>query len=170
MYNLILSLRPEWGFKKKTEDDSMYTKEQLSELTSIEKIKFVATQGVNDKKELFDLAGTSEYRKDLADTFKNDKSNFRIAVVVDMWLTGFDVPSLSVMYIDKPIQKHTLIQTISRVNRVFKGKDKGVVVDYIGFYQELLEAMKVYGNIKDIPIEEINLSLDIFKKRVSSFK
>jgi len=167
MYNLILSLRPEWGYKKKTVDDSMYTKEQLSELTSIEKIKFVATQGANDIKELFDLAGTSEYRKDLADTFKNDKSNFRIAVVVDMWLTGFDVPSLSVMYIDKPIQKHTLIQTISRVNRVFKGKDKGVVVDYIGFYQELLEAMKVYGNIKDIPIEEINLSLDIFKNELA---
>jgi type I restriction enzyme R subunit len=167
MYNLILSLRPEWGVKKKTEDDSKYSKEQLSELTAVERIKFVATQGPNDKKELFDLAGTSEYRKDLAEIFKNEKSNFKIAVVVDMWLTGFDVPSLSVMYIDKPIQKHTLIQTISRVNRVFKGKDKGVVVDYIGFYQELLEAMKVYGNIKDIPIEEIDLSLDIFRNELA---
>lgn len=167
MYKLILSLRPEWGTKKKTDDDTRYTKEQLSELTSIEKIKFVATQAANDSKELFDLAGSSEYRKDLADIFKNDKSNFKLAVVVDMWLTGFDVPSLSVMYIDKPIQKHTLIQTISRVNRVFKGKEKGVVVDYIGFYQELLEAMKVYGNIKDIPIEEVNLSFDIFKNELA---
>ena len=63
--------------------------------------------------------------------FKNNNSNFKIAVVVDMWITGFDVPSLAVMYIDKPLQKHTLIQTISRVNRVFEGKDKGLVVDYI---------------------------------------
>ena len=67
------------------------------------------------------------------------------------------------MYIDKPIRKHNLIQTISRVNRVFKGKDKGIVVDYIGFYQELIEAMKLYGNIKDVPIEEINFSYDILK-------
>lgn len=167
MYNHILRLRPEWGTKKKTNDDAKYTTEQLSELISVEKIKFVATQGVNDNSELFDLAGTSEYRKSLANIFKNEKSNFKIAVVVDMWLTGFDVPSLSVMYIDKPIQKHTLIQTISRVNRVFKGKDKGIVVDYIGFYKELLEAMKIYGNIKDIPIEEVSLSFDIFKNELA---
>jgi type I restriction enzyme R subunit len=167
LFKIIQKLRPEWYEKKKTEDDSKYSKEELSEMVAIEKVKFVATQGVNDEKELFDLAGTSEYRKELAEIFKNDKSNFKIAVVVDMWLTGFDVPSLSVMYIDKPIRKHTLIQTISRVNRVFKGKEKGVVVDYIGFYQELLEAMKLYGNIKDVPVEEINLSYDIFQNELS---
>jgi len=167
LYKLVLALRPNWGLKKKSEDDSLLSREELSELAAVEKVKFVATQGVNDHKELYDLAGTSEYRKELADIFKNEKSNFKIAIVVDMWLTGFDVPSLSVMYIDKPIRKHTLIQTISRVNRVFKGKDKGVVVDYIGFYQELLEAMKLYGNIKDIPIEEVNLSLDIFQNELA---
>jgi len=167
LYKIILELRPEWNKKQKTEDDTIYTKEELSEMVSVEKIKFVATQGVNDEKELFDLAGSSEYRKELAEIFKNDNSNFKIAIVVDMWLTGFDVPSLSVMYIDKPIRKHTLIQTISRVNRVFKGKDKGVVVDYIGFYQELLEAMKMYGNVKDVPVEEINLSYDIFQNELS---
>jgi len=167
LFKIIQRLRPEWYEKKKTEDDSKYSKEELSEMVAIEKVKFVATQGVNDEKDLFDLAGSSEYRKELAEIFKNDKSNFKIAVVVDMWLTGFDVPSLSVMYIDKPIRKHTLIQTISRVNRVFKGKEKGVVVDYIGFYQELLEAMKLYGNIKDVPVEEINLSYDIFQNELS---
>lgn len=167
LYKLILALRSDWGNKKKTEDDKNYSSQILSELPEIEKVKFVATQAPNDSKELFDLAGNSDYRRNLADIFKNEKSNFRIAIVVDMWLTGFDVPSLSVMYIDKPIQKHTLIQTISRVNRVFKGKDKGVVVDYIGFYQELLEAMKLYGNIKDIPLEEINLTLDIFKNELA---
>ena len=69
-----------------------------------------------------------------------------------MWVTGFDVPSLSVMYIDKPLQKHTLIQTISRVNRVFEGKDKGLVVDYIGFKQDMMEAVKQFGKKEDNPV------------------
>jgi type I restriction enzyme R subunit len=167
LYQRVLTLRPEWGIIKKTFDDSQFSKEEIENLTAIEKIKFVATQGINDTKELFDLAGNSDYRKNLANIFKDNRSNFKIAIVVDMWLTGFDVPSLSVMYIDKPIQKHTLIQTISRVNRVFKGKDKGIVVDYIGFYKELIEAMKIYGNIKDIPLEEIDMSLDIFRNELS---
>ena len=167
VYQRILKLKPEWSIKRKTENEVLFSQEVLSELTEIEKVKFVATQGANDSKELFDLAGTSEYRKFLANEFKNERSNFKIAILVDMWLTGFDVPSLSVMYIDKPIQKHTLIQTISRVNRVFKGKEKGIVVDYIGFYQELLQAMKLYGNVKDVPIEEITLTLDIFKNELS---
>lgn len=100
-------------------------------------INMVATQGQNDEKELYDLCGTKEYRKMLDRQFKNNDSNFRIAVVVDMWITGFDVPSLAVMYIDKPLQKHTLIQTISRVNRVFEGKDRGLVVDYIGIKNDI---------------------------------
>ena len=69
--------------------------------------------------------------------FKNEKSNFKIAIVVDMWLTGFDVPFLDTMYIDKPIQRHNLIQTISRVNRKFEGKEKGLVVDYIGIKKQM---------------------------------
>ena len=89
----------------------------------VPKINFVATQGANDEKDLFDACGTKDYRKMLDRQFKNNDFNFKIAVVVDMWITGFDVPSLAVMYIDKPLQKHTLVQTISRVNRVFDGKD-----------------------------------------------
>lgn len=108
------------------------------------KINLVATQGANDEKPLFDACGTKEYRKLLDRQFKNNDSNFKIAIVVDMWITGFDVPSLAVMYIDKPLQKHTLIQTISRVNRVFDGKDKGLVVDYIGIKNDMMEAIKKY--------------------------
>lgn len=93
-------------------------------------------------------------------------SNFKIAIVVDMWITGFDVPSLSVMYIDKPLQKHTLIQTISRVNRVFEGKDKGLVVDYIGIKDDMMQAVKVYVNPKDNPIDELKITLEIFRNHL----
>jgi len=88
-------------------------------------IKLIATRGQDDPKELYDLLGTKEYRKELDRQFKNEKSNFKIAIVVDMCLTGFDVPFLDSIYIDKPIQRHNLIQTISRVNRKFEGKNKG---------------------------------------------
>lgn len=99
--------------------------------------------------------------------FKNNDSNFSIAIVVDMWITGFDVPSLAVMYIDKPLQRHTLIQTISRVNRVFDGKDKGLVVDYIGIKQDMLSAVKQYGNTDENPVDELNVSLGIFRNQLS---
>ncbi|WP_289479238.1 type I restriction enzyme subunit R domain-containing protein, partial [Klebsiella pneumoniae] len=85
-----------------------------------------------------------EDRKELARQFKDDRSNFKIAIVVDMWLTGFDVPSLDTIYIDKPIQKHSLIQAVSRVNRVFEGKARGLIVDYIGIKKYLNEAVKTY--------------------------
>ena len=128
----IISIRPDWGVPRKAEDERRLSKDQLDKLLPLPKINLVATQGQNDDKPLFDACGTKEYRKKLDKQFKNTDSNFKIAVVVDMWITGFDVPSLAVMYIDKPLQKHTLIQTISRVNRVFYGQDKGLVVDYIG--------------------------------------
>jgi type I restriction enzyme R subunit len=99
--------------------------------------------------------------------FKNNDSNFKIAIVVDMWITGFDVPSLAVMYIDKPLQKHTLIQTISRVNRVFDGKDMGLVVDYIGIKQDMLEAVKKYGSPQDSPIDEIAFALAVFRNHLA---
>lgn len=84
-----------------------------------------------------------------------------------MWITGFDVPSLAVMYIDKPLQKHTLIQTISRVNRVFEGKDKGLVVDYIGIKNDMLEAVKKYGSPQESPVDELNISLGIFRNHLA---
>ena len=163
----IISIRPEWGEAKMSEDDSKLSREQLDKLVLLPKINLVATQGQNDDKELFDLCGTKEYRKKLDKQFKNTDSNFKIAVVVDMWITGFDVPSLAVMYIDKPLQKHTLIQTISRVNRVFEGKDKGLVVDYIGIKNDMLEAVKRYGSPQESPIDELNISLGIFRNHLA---
>ena len=90
----------------------------------------------------------------------------KIAVVVDMWITGFDVPSLAVMYIDKPLQKHTLIQTISRVNRVFDGKDKGLVVDYIGIKNDMMEAIKKYGGQQESPVDELDITIGIFRNHL----
>ena len=118
-------------------------------LEALPKINIVATRGKDDEKELYDLCGTKERRKLLDRQFKNNDSNFKVAVVCDMWITGFDVPSLAVMYIDKPLQKHTLVQTISRVNRVFEGKDKGLVVDYIGIKDNMMEALKRYARDDD---------------------
>lgn len=163
----ILAIRPEWGEEKKAEDESQLTKEELDKLMALPKVNMVATQGQNDEKELFEMCGTKEYRKKLDKQFKNNNSNFKIAIVVDMWITGFDVPSLAVMYIDKPLQKHTLIQTISRVNRVFDGKDKGLVVDYIGIKNDMLEAVKKYGGPQESPIDELNISLGIFRNHLA---
>ncbi len=163
----ILVIRPEWGESKKADDESILTKEELDELKALPKINLVATQGANDEKELFDLCGTKAHRQMLDKQFKNDNSNFKIAIVVDMWITGFDVPSLAVMYINKPLQKHTLIQTISRVNRVFDGKDKGLIVDYIGIKDAMLEAIKRYGGPQESPIDEIQISLGIFRNHLA---
>ena len=159
----ILNIRPAWGNKKRADDESTIPKERLKKLLPLPKINLVATQGQNDSPELFNLCGTKDYCKNLDKQFKNVESNFKIAVVVDMWITGFDVPSLAVMYVDKPLQKHTLIQTISRVNRVFEGKDKGLVVDYIGFKNSMLEAVKKYGDEQENPIDELKISLALFK-------
>lgn len=104
--------------------------------------------------------------QDAGQAIQNDNSNFKIAVVVDMWITGFDVPSLAVMYIDKPLQKHTLIQTISRVNRVFDGKDKGLVVDYIGIKNDMMEAIKKYGGPQESPVDELDITIGIFRNHL----
>ena len=162
----ILKLRPDWGVAKKCEDESAVPAEDLEQMTEIPKINLVATRNPDDEKELFDLCGTKEYRQKLDELFKDTKSNFKIAIVVDMWITGFDVPSLAVMYIDKPLQKHTLIQTISRVNRVFEGKDKGLIVDYIGIKAEMMEAIKIYGGPQESPVDELNVSLGIFRNHL----
>ena len=162
----ILKLRPDWGVAKKCEDESAVAAEDLEQMTEIPKINLVATRNPDDEQELFDLCGTKEYRQKRDELFKDTKSNFKIAIVVDMWITGFDVPSLAVMYIDKPLQKHTLIQTISRVNRIFKGKDKGLIVDYIGIKAEMMEAIKIYGGPQESPVDELNISLGIFRNHL----
>lgn len=165
--NEILAIRPDWGEARKAEDESSLNEEKLGKLLPLPKINLVATQGVNDEKDLYDHCGSKEYRKTLDKQFKNNDSNFKIAVVVDMWITGFDVPSLAVMYVDKPLQKHTLIQTISRVNRVFDGKDKGLIVDYIGIKSDMLEAIKKYSGPQESPIDELNISLSIFRNHLA---
>lgn len=170
LMNEIIKLRPEWGVSRKTEDDSKLDEDKLKKLVSLPKINLVATQGTDKDAEvpgLYKACGTKEHRKMLDKQFKNNDSNFKIAVVVDMWITGFDVPSLAVMYIDKPLQKHTLIQTISRVNRVFDGKDRGLVVDYIGIKQDMLEAIKKYGSPQESPVDELAISLSIFRNHLA---
>ena len=162
----ILSIREDWGIPRKAENESELTSEQLDKLLPLPIINLVATQGANDPADLYNACGSKEHRKKLDKQFKNNNSNFKIAVVVDMWITGFDVPSLSVMYIDKPLQKHTLIQTISRVNRVFEGKDKGLVVDYIGIKEDMMQAIKVYVNFGNSPIDELKITLEIFRNHL----
>ncbi|PEK15726.1 type I restriction endonuclease subunit R [Bacillus toyonensis] len=166
VYKELERIKPEWFVPKKTERDDL-SKTELEKLKSLTKVNLVATQGKNDPQELFDLCGNSTHRQMLDEQFKDTNSNFQIAIVVDMWITGFDVPSLAVMYIDKPLQKHTLIQTISRVNRVFEGKDHGLIVDYIGIKQNMLEAAKKYGSPQDSPIDELNITLSIFRNHLA---
>lgn len=166
LYKEILKIRSDWGVAKKCDDPSKFTADELEQLVDVPKINMVATRGDNDETDLYNICGTKEKHKFLDEQFKNEKSNFKLAIVVDMWITGFDVPSLSVMYIDKPLQKHTLIQTISRVNRVFDGKDKGIVVDYIGIKDEMLQAVKKYGGPQESPIDEIEITLGIFRNHL----
>lgn len=162
----IVALRPDWGIAKKCDDPSALSDKELDKLVKIEKIKLVATRNDNDPPELYQACGTKEYRKELDRQFKDTQSNFKIAVVVDMWITGFDVPSLAVMYIDKPLQKHTLIQTISRVNRNFEGKEQGIVVDYIGIKNAMMEAIKLYGNDDETPVDDIKVSLSVLRNHI----
>jgi type I restriction enzyme R subunit len=111
--------------------------------------------------------GNKDYRKDLDRQFKIEHSNFKIAIVVDMWLTGFDVPFLDTIYIDKPLQKHSLIQTISRVNRVFAGKHKGLVVDYIGIKSAMNKALAQFSKTEETNFEDINQSVITVKDHLS---
>lgn len=165
-YKIITELRPEWTEKKICEDGVDLDEKDRKKLKPMEKIKMVMTRNKDDEKELFDLLGTKDDRKEFDRQFKNPKSNFKIAIVVDMWLTGFDVPELDTIYIDKPIQQHTLIQTISRVNRVCEGKDKGLIVDYIGIKKNMNMALKKYTNFESEEFEGIEQSIIIVKDQL----
>lgn len=165
-YKIITELRPEWAEKKICEDGIDLDDKDRKELKPMEKIKMVMTRNKDDEKELFDMLGTKDDRKEFDRQFKNPKSNFKIAIVVDMWLTGFDVPELDTIYIDKPIQQHTLIQTISRVNRVCEGKDKGLIVDYIGIKKNMNMALKKYTNFESEEFEGIEQSIIIVKDQL----
>lgn len=172
LYKKIIALRPEWAEKPASQEDMHYgmaaetARLYGNKPLPLERIKMVMTRNKDDEKELYDLLGTEEERKGLDTQFKNPKSNFKIAIVVDMWITGFDVPCLDTMYIDKPLQQHTLIQTISRVNRVYPGKDKGLVVDYIGIKNNLNNALKRYatgGNEETGSVEAVEHSIVMVK-------
>jgi type I restriction enzyme R subunit len=165
-YKNVLELRPEWGEVKVCADGVALTDAEKKEIKPIERIKMVMTRGKDDPEELYHLLGTKEDRKELDRQFKNEKSNFKIAIVVDMWLTGFDVPFLDTMYIDKPIQRHNLIQTISRVNRKYEGKDKGLVVDYIGIKKQMNLALAHYNKTDTENFEDIEQSIIVVKDQL----
>ena len=122
IYKRILELRPNWE----------------------EKVAVVMTSGNNDPEEWRQIIGNKHHKNELAKKFKDNNSSLKIAIVVDMWLTGFDVPSLATMYIYKPMTGHNLMQAIARVNRVFRDKEGGLIVDYVGIATALKQAMNDY--------------------------
>lgn len=180
-YNLLCKfkkLKPEWFEEKKSPYDSLLTEEELKKLPLMPTIAMVATRGNNDPKEMYDYLGEKSRNKKMDDAFKMEHSNFRIVIVVDMWITGFDVPCLTYLYNDKPLQKHTLIQTISRVNRKYSTKKCGYIIDYIGIHENMQRAMKGYGgDTPSIPsdddvkqaLEALIIELDIIKKLFVGF-
>lgn len=166
---------PEWFVEKKVPDGMNATEEELRELKPMPCIAMVASVGSNDDSEMYNYLGGVKNNKrsdDLDAAFKQDKSNFRIVIVVDMWITGFDVPSLTYMYNDKPLKKHMLIQTISRVNRKYEGKDYGLIVDYIGIRDNMREAMKTYGG--DVSVapsaDDVEQATTIFREEIEILK
>lgn len=151
LYRIILEKRPEWK----------------------QKVKVVLTSSNQDDEDWHDIIGNKAYRDGLMLEFKDDTSGFKIAIVVDMWLTGFDVPSMATMYIDKPMKGHNLMQAIARVNRVYKDKEAGLIVDYIGMATELKSALSQYtkrdqdkipdlGQALSIALEKLEIMRDMF--------
>ncbi len=143
IYEKLLELRPAWQ----------------------EKVKVVMTSDNRDPEEWHDVVGNKTYREELARKFKNNDDPMKIAIVVDMWLTGFDVPSLATMYVYKPMSGHNLMQAIARVNRVFRDKEGGLVVDYVGIASALKQAMSDYTNRDQANYGE----MDIIKTALPKF-
>ncbi|WP_423363037.1 type I restriction endonuclease subunit R [Mycoplasma sp. P36-A1] len=136
-----------------------------------EKLGVVMTSGNNDPEDWHDIIGNKRHKDEMAKKFKDNQDPFKIAIVVDMWLTGFDVPSLATMYVYKPMSGHNLMQAIARVNRVYKNKEGGLVVDYVGIAGALRQAMNDYtkrdkGNFGDPNIAETALPKFIEKLEV----
>jgi type I restriction enzyme, R subunit len=139
MYQELIEQRPDWKGK----------------------VKIVMTENNQDPEELGQLVGNKQTRKDREKEFKDVNSPFKIVIVVDMWLTGFDVPSLDTMYVDKPMKAHNLMQAIARVNRVYPGKTGGLVVDYIGLKRNLMEALKTYTTRDQDKVQENEQARDL---------
>ncbi len=165
-YKNVIELRPGWSEIKVAADGIEISEEEQKKIKPMERIKMIMTRGKDDDETFYKLLGTKEYRKTLDAEFKNEKSNFKIAIVVDMWLTGFDVPFLDSIYIDKPITQHNLIQTISRVNRKYEGKNKGLVIDYIGIKTQMNLALKKYSEGDKDNFEDIAESLIIVRNHL----
>lgn len=165
LYQAIVKLRPEWEEVKECIEGETLTDKEREEIKPMPRISLVMTRDKDDEPRLYQHLGTDEYRKTLDKQFKSVKSNFKIAIVVDMWITGFDVPSLDTMYCFKPLQMHTLVQTISRVNRVYPGKEKGLVVDYLGIKRQMNAALAHYagGDVDGNSLNTIEQSLKIVK-------
>lgn len=166
---------PEWFVEKKVSDGTAAAAEELNELSPMPFMAMVASVGSNDAPEMYNYLGgvSNDKRSEKLDAaFKQEKSNFRIVIVVDMWITGFDVPSLTYMYNDKPLKKHMLIQTISRVNRKNPGKDYGLIVDYIGIRDNMREALKVYGGDNSIApsADDIEQATSLFREELFILK
>ncbi len=163
LYQNIILIRPDWIEIKELDDNLILSEQEKKEIKPIEKIKMVMTRNQDDRKEFYDLLGNKLQRSELDRQFKNAKSNFKIAIVVDMWLTGFDVPFLDSIYIDKPIVQHNLIQTISRVNRKYEGKEKGLVIDYIGIKKQMNLALAQYNKGDKDNFEDVKQSIKVVK-------
>lgn len=174
LYQAIVRLRPKWTEIKECIEGETLSEKEREEIKPMPRIAMVITRDKdNDPDELYNLLGNDEYRKTLDKQFKEEKSNFKIAIVVDMWITGFDVPSLDTMYCFKPLQMHTLIQTISRVNRVYPGKEKGLVVDYLGIKRQMNEALHQYGgngNVDGPDLETVEEAVKVVKDELDIIK
>ena len=166
---------PEWFEEKKSPDGVSVTEEELKELKPMPFMAMVSSVGSNDEKDMYDYLGgvkNDKRSEELDAAFKQEKSNFSIVIVVDMWITGFDVPCLTYLYNDKPLKKHLLIQTISRVNRKYPGKEYGMVIDYIGIRDNMREAMKVYGGDTSVAptADDVEQATSVFREELEVLK
>ena len=177
-YSLLLKFKdkyPEWFEEKKIPDGVTATDEELKKLKPMPFMAMVSSVGSNDETGMYNYLGgvKNDKRSDELDAaFKQEKSNFRIVIVVDMWITGFDVPALTYLYNDKPLKKHLLIQTISRVNRKYPGKNYGMIIDYIGIRENMREAMKIYGGDTSVAptADDVEQATSVFKEELEILK
>lgn len=171
-YNLLLKFKahyPEWFIERKTPEGVTLAPEELKKMKEMPTIAMVASVGSNDEKSMYEYLGgvkNDKRSEELDAAFKHEYSNFRIVIVVDMWITGFDVECLTYMYNDKPLQKHSLIQTISRANRKYPGKEYGLIVDYIGIRDQMMEARKMYGGESSVALtkDDIEQATMLFRE------
>ena len=166
---------PEWFVEKKAPEGVAVSEEELRELKPMPFMAMVASVGSNDQPDMYNYLGGVKNgirSEELDAAFKQVNSNFHIAVVVDMWITGFDVPSLTYMYNDKPLKKHLLIQTISRVNRKYPGKNYGFIIDYIGIRDNMREAMKIYGGDNSVAptADDVEQATGVFREELVILK